>query len=539
MDQPRPPTWGDFLDIRFEYHVDLAERSHTNDTAPYSAITSPPAESFLRQSGPDPTIVPRILASFRSLLEEKEILDQPLPAGLVHLLGRFQRSLLSTTIYIEAEFLQCSVFPIVQEVVEELTDQAFTVKQGDLFSQYEQQGERDWVTMAFPTLAPVKSTGTQAKRARVLFQHAKDMQQEHEYEPLVVQHNAKAICSKAWLQLSACDPASEYGILFSGLSAIVLERGLYTPNHHALHVSPHYHVFCDDNPPTHAGYEFINELNLCEKGIPLLAVMSYILLPCASVRQGVHPAIRNPVTEKAAQSFTRRMAAEMEETGTTQDGTSAGVSLTFEHPDVSRLPRLLYPQMLHDDPPDDAAVKLTPSPLQLTPPADVKLFQRIAIGNVAQVWRGSLTDNQGSIISVVAKMYSQRDFEAMNKETRAYRLLSRHQVDNIAPSYYGTFTMPDDSWGAVILSDAGEASHCYSWDEAEMSAEELRTVWKYANALHSIGLHHHDLEPRNVAKDRDGILRILDFELSSLDRSCPCGELERLGYAFDELMEWR
>ncbi len=129
--------------------------------------------------------------------------------------------------------------------------------------------------------------------------------------------------------------------------------------------------------------------------------------------------------------------------------------------------------MLHDDPPDDAAAKLTPSPPQLPPPADVKLFQRITIGVVAQVWRGSLTDSQGSIVSIVAKMYSQCDFEAMNKETRAYRLLSCHQLDNIAPLHYGTFTMPDDSWGAVILSDAGEASHCYSWDEAELSAEEL------------------------------------------------------------------
>lgn len=354
----RPPTWGDFLNIRFKHHVELAERSRTNGTAPYSAITSPPAERFLRQSGPDPTIVPRILASFRSLLEEKEILDQPLPAGLAHLLERFQRDLSTAVIYIEAEFLQYSVFPIVQEVVEELTDQAFTVKRGDLFPQYEQQGERDWITVAFPTLAPAKSMGTQAKRARVLFQQAKDLQEEHEYEPFVVQHSAKAICSKvtphtycrlliiehsqAWLQLSACDPASEYGVLFSGLSAIVLERGtrlsdplcsnaqfcvtgLYTPNHHALHVSPHYHVFRDDDPPTHPEYEFINELNLCEKGIPLLAVMSYILLPCASVRQDVQPAIRNPVTEKAAQSSTRRITAEMEETRTTQDGASAGV----------------------------------------------------------------------------------------------------------------------------------------------------------------------------------------------------------------------
>ncbi|KAK0431180.1 hypothetical protein EV421DRAFT_196896 [Armillaria borealis] len=135
-------------------------------------------------------------------------------------------------------------------------------------------------------------------------------------------------------------------------------------------------------------------------------------------------------------------------------------------------------------------------------------------------------------------MYSCRNFEAMNKETRVYQLLSRHQLEDLAPAYYGTFMMPDESWGAVILSDVGEAFHCYSWDEAEMSAEDFRNIWKHANGLHSVGLHHHDLEPRNVAKDGNGTLRILDYELSSLDKSCSCGELERLGENFDSLMEW-
>ncbi len=66
-----------------------------------------------------------------------------------------------------------------------------------------------------------------------------------------------------------------------------------------------------------------------------------------------------------------------------------------------------------------------------------------------------------------------------------------------------------------------------------------RTIWTHASGLHSVGLHHHDLEPRNVAKDGNGMLRILDFELSSLDESYSCGELERLGKVFDSLMEWR
>ncbi len=136
--------------------------------------------------------------------------------------------------------------------------------------------------------------------------------------------------------------------------------------------------------------------------------------------------------------------------------------------------------MLHDDPPNDIS-PLSPSnigsdaelPSSPPPLVDVQLFQRITIGNFAQVWRGSLTDTQGTVASVVAKMYSQRYFEAMNKETRAYRLLSRHQLDNLAPVHYGTFTMPDESWGAVILSDVGDAYQCHSWKEAGMSAQEL------------------------------------------------------------------
>ncbi|PBK87272.1 hypothetical protein ARMGADRAFT_462971 [Armillaria gallica] len=347
------------------------------------------------------------------------------------------------------------------------------------------------------------------------------------------------MCIKAWLQLSTSEPAPEHSVIFTGLSAIILEKGVCASNHHGLLVSPHYHLFRDDNPPTPAEYPFIDELNRCEKGIPLFAVMTYLMLPNTSVRKGVLPAIRNPIT--AREMATQSNSQGLRETPNTRDGTAVAkismISLKFDDPDVNGLPRLLYPQVLHDDPSDDTPPLASSSIRSAS--SNVQLFQRIQIGNFAQVWRGSLTDSNGSVIFVIAKMYSRRYFEAMNKETRAYRLLSRHHLDDLAPVYYGTFTMPDESWGTVILSDVGEAFHCYSWNEAGMSAEELRTIWKHANDLHSVGLHHHDLEPRNVAKDGNGTLRILDFESSSLDESCSCGELERLGGVFDTLMEWR
>ncbi len=73
-------------------------------------------------------------------------------------------------------------------------------------------------------------------------------------------------------------------------------------------MSPHYRVFRDDNPPT-AEYDFINQLNCCEKGIPLLAVMTYIWLPNISVRKDVDPAIWNPVSVSEQDKATKEMQA--------------------------------------------------------------------------------------------------------------------------------------------------------------------------------------------------------------------------------------
>ncbi len=87
------------------------------------------------------------------------------------------------------------VFPIIQEAVKVLTDQVFTVTQGDPFRQCEQQGDSDWITVTFPTGTAVKSAGMVAKRPRVLFHHAKDMQKEYEYKPHIAQYKAKAICN--------------------------------------------------------------------------------------------------------------------------------------------------------------------------------------------------------------------------------------------------------------------------------------------------------------------------------------------------------
>ncbi|SJL10558.1 uncharacterized protein ARMOST_13945 [Armillaria ostoyae] len=100
--------------------------------------------------------------------------------------------------------------------------------------------------------------------------------------------------------------------------------------------------------------------------------------------------------------------------------------------------------------------------------------------------------------------------------------------------------MPDQSWGAIVLSDAGKAFRGSTWEEASSSAQELQLLWKHVKTLHSLGIHHHDLEPRNVAKGRDGNLRLLDYERSSLGgSSCSCEELSTLEEILDSLADWR
>ncbi|KAK0236557.1 hypothetical protein EDD85DRAFT_1023400, partial [Armillaria nabsnona] len=115
-----PPTWRDFLDIRFEDHLRLDEISSTHNIHAYPAIAPPPAEKSLRQSDPDPTIVPRILESFRSFLGDKGWLDQPLPPRLADRLQSFQEDLWAPILSNQVTVGIHEVFAIVREAVKVL-----------------------------------------------------------------------------------------------------------------------------------------------------------------------------------------------------------------------------------------------------------------------------------------------------------------------------------------------------------------------------------------------------------------------------------
>ncbi|KAK0442402.1 hypothetical protein EV421DRAFT_1808859 [Armillaria borealis] len=503
----------------------------------YFTSNPPAAEGFLRQSDLDLTIIKRIIDSFYAFLHGRGILDQPVSEDVATALRRLQNRL--SLHRLTSESFQ--MYNVVCTAVEALSIEPVGVVE---FASSSQEGDISWKTLRVGTCAPLKSVAVKATSPAVLFHHAGELQEEQEYvsEP---QLHTKAMASTAWLHMASSDPPSSHGIFISGISAIVVEKVLLAPNHHGLLVSPHYHLCRDDNPPT-AEYRFIDSANQCTNGLPLLAIMTFLLLPNTMVHSSGHPAIRNTISAYEIEKPSRILIPPMMEASVEAKKDFKLVTMAFiiEHPDMSSLPRFLYQHcgsLGDDDPSDDSPPTPNSSPPVLPPGGYICkaiVSQLIARGSTAYVWRGLLN----GCTPIIVKQFERRYFKAMNKEIIAYELISRHQLDDLAPPFYSTFLMPDHSWGAIVLGDlgdVGEAYKCWTWEDAGFSAEDFRVIWGHVKALHSIGLHHHTLAPRNVVKDEEGSLRLVDFERSSLGGSCLCGELRELERQFDSLGDWR
>ncbi|KAK0211527.1 hypothetical protein IW262DRAFT_370751 [Armillaria fumosa] len=252
-------TWREFLDIRFDHHIVVQERTDDDGTHSYSAMNCPPAEEFVRQSDPDPTIVERILEPFLSFLERKGCLDDLLPVFLDSALHRLQGRLPELDLVNEpiVMLFHAQLQDIVAMAVEALTStddepvRVALVAPSRIFSQ---QGDSTWATRNSGTHTHIKTTAIEGKRPPDLFHHAADLQLKNNYVPDVEQVGAKAIATRMWLHLASSKPESRFGYFFSGISAVFVEKVLLQPDHNALLVSPHYHLFRDDNPPTSAEY---------------------------------------------------------------------------------------------------------------------------------------------------------------------------------------------------------------------------------------------------------------------------------------------
>ncbi|KAK0223992.1 hypothetical protein IW262DRAFT_1295657 [Armillaria fumosa] len=383
-----------------------------------------PAEEFIRQSNPDPTIVERILESFLSYLVRKGYLDDLLPINLDVSLHTLQVRLPGLEVDEPMIVLfHARLLSVVDMAVEALAriDAETECYAGDAISDI-------IAARRHRTHAHIQTTAIESKRPRVLFGHSASLQLETDYAPNVQQFHEGAmvtgilqsfmyllveILNKPFLDVASPRiilATVAFWIFFSGILAIIVEKDCFLS---CLLTTTSVETTI---LPLQPKYEYIPADRCCVKGIPRLAILAYLHLPNESERS----------------SASNRGASGVS-VGTTPVST---ISFNIEYPGMTRLPRLF----------------------------------------------------------LIAKTFSKRNFNDMK--------------------------------GAIVLSDAGKAFRGSTWEETGFS---LRN-W----------IHHRDLEPRDVAKGRDGNLRLLDYERSSLGGcSCSCEELSTLEAMFDSLADWQ
>ncbi|KAJ7232225.1 hypothetical protein B0H12DRAFT_1145718 [Mycena haematopus] len=115
--------------------------------------------------------------------------------------------------------------------------------------------------------------------------------------------------------------------------------------------------------------------------------------------------------------------------------------------------------------------------------------------------------------------------DTIRQEGLVYDYLAKSGKQGITPRYYGVF---EDSIGtvALILDNGGRALKTFS----NLSVEQCENLFAKVLEMHSAGVRHNDLEPRNVVQDSEGELKIIDFHVAEMNHRCRgdgCKELEK------------
>ncbi|KAK0447177.1 hypothetical protein EV421DRAFT_187600 [Armillaria borealis] len=105
---------------------------------------------------------------------------------------------------------------------------------------------------------------------------------------------------------------------------------------------------------------------------------------------------------------------------------------------------------------------------------------------------------------------------------------------SLVPRFYGMFQRPVGGWFGFLLENVGdslEEVYGSDWSDVKrgVSATEWQALIDSVKKLHSLGVIHGDLEPRNVAQTTDGF-KFFDFGRSEMHRcqQDECGELQDL-----------
>ncbi|KAF8963854.1 hypothetical protein BDZ97DRAFT_954656 [Flammula alnicola] len=183
---------------------------------------------------------------------------------------------------------------------------------------------------------------------------------------------------------------------------------------------------------------------------------------------------------------------------------------------------------------------LSPSPLQ---PRNLLRAPRIPSTNVDTVtlveqiqtsrWSSIYTcrvegDDRLCIMKLVSEVHS----IMVLRELYMYEVALKDC--SLIPRFYGMFQRPLGGWFGFLLENVGdslEEVYGSDWSDVkmDMSAIEWKKLVDSVKTLHSLGVVHGDLEPRNVAQTAEGF-KFFDFGRSEMHH-CPrdgCGELQDL-----------
>ncbi|KAJ7266391.1 hypothetical protein B0H12DRAFT_159486 [Mycena haematopus] len=164
-------------------------------------------------------------------------------------------------------------------------------------------------------------------------------------------------------------------------------------------------------------------------------------------------------------------------------------------------------------------------------------FKRVA-GYYACVFFGKWAIEGEPPSDVVFKTYPVKDFKFLINELDVYTAIAH--LAPIVPTLLVILkpSSEDEEWGGLLLENAGTvlADHNTYWQNLGLSLQERILLYETLCQLHSAGIIHGDVTPRNVVRRPGGAFCFVDFERSTLNHSCPgetCQELAELHNKLD------
>ncbi|KAK0449541.1 uncharacterized protein EV420DRAFT_1766945 [Desarmillaria tabescens] len=159
----------------------------------------------------------------------------------------------------------------------------------------------------------------------------------------------------------------------------------------------------------------------------------------------------------------------------------------------------------------------------------VTLVSQIRVSRWSTVWKCCTESREEPFI---IKLVSETHSDMIWKEFYMYEVVLKECP--LLPRFYGMFQRPVGGWFAFYLEDVGdnlETMYGLGWSGVKRSMPKMQwqELLESVKQLHSLGVLHGDLEPRNVAQTAEGF-KFFDFGHSELHHCQPkeCDELQNL-----------